>query len=391
MLDRFIGFWRSKRANVAIIFGLSLVPISIAAGCGLDMARAMIVRARLTQALDAAGLAVGGASSAGYSQSQLQTLAQQYFNANYVMDRSYGMPASVTMTIVNKTATLSSSVAMPTVLVRLADIIGCAHCDTMNIPVSTQIVWGQTKLWVSLVLDNTGSMTQTDNTGVSKISALKTGTHQLLDILQAAAQNPGDVQVAILPFSKDVNVGTSNGSASWVDWTDWEAPPPNSLPASTVGPGSACPYSTNSNGYGCQVNPTNGSITTATIPSSGTYSGYICPTVDNGRSNTGRGGHYYNGCYNSTKQISGCTSNCRYNHSWIINAHSTWGGCIEDRTQPYDVQNTSPSGTATNFPTENAQSCPPATVMALGYDWNALSSKVDSMQAQGSTNQTIGL
>ncbi|MBV8799151.1 MAG: pilus assembly protein TadG, partial [Alphaproteobacteria bacterium] len=74
-----------------------------------------------------------------------------------------------------------------------------------------------------------------------------------------------------------------------------------------------------------------------------------------------------------------------------INAHSTWGGCIEDRTQPYDVQNTSPSGTATNFPTENAQSCPPATVMALGYDWNALSSKVDSMQAQGSTNQTIGL
>src|SRR6185437_7908528 len=32
-----------------------------------------------------------------------------------------------------------------------------------------------------------------------------------------------------------------------------------------------------------------------------------------------------------------------------------------------------------------------ATVMGLSYDWSALSNKVDSMAAQGSTNQTVGL
>ena len=219
-------FWRSRSGNVAIIFALSLVPIAVAAGAGLDLARAMMVRARLTQALDAAGLAVGGASGSGLSQSQLQTLAQQYFNANYKEDKTLGTPAAVSVTISGQTATLSSRVAMPTVLVRVADLFGCTKCDTMNIPVSDGIVWGQSKLWVSLVLDNTGSMTQTDLTGTSKISALKTGANQLLTILQNAAQNPGDVQVAIVPFSKDVNVGTANVNASWIDWTDWQAAPP---------------------------------------------------------------------------------------------------------------------------------------------------------------------
>jgi Flp pilus assembly protein TadG len=40
-----------------MIFGLAIVPVMLGAGVGLDMARAMIVRARLTEALDAAGLA----------------------------------------------------------------------------------------------------------------------------------------------------------------------------------------------------------------------------------------------------------------------------------------------------------------------------------------------
>src|ERR1700742_1338039 len=84
------SFARSKRANVAIIFGLSLVPITLGAGVGLDMARAMIVRSRLTEALDAAGLAVG--STPSLSQTAMETMARQYFAANYTTDTSYGVP-----------------------------------------------------------------------------------------------------------------------------------------------------------------------------------------------------------------------------------------------------------------------------------------------------------
>jgi hypothetical protein len=81
-----------------------------------------------------------------------------------------------------------------------------------------------------------------------------------------------------------------------------------------------------------------------------------------------------------------------YNHTWVVNDHSTWGGCIMDRAQDYDISNTTPSSTATNFPAENAQSCVPSVMMgSLSYSWTALNSEVDSMTAGGNTNQPVGL
>ncbi|HEY1961630.1 MAG TPA: TadE/TadG family type IV pilus assembly protein [Rhizomicrobium sp.] len=411
---------------MAIIFGLSVVPITIAAGAGLDFARALMVRARIEQALDAAGLAVGGASQSGMSQSQLQTLAQQYFNANYVEDHSFGTPASVSVTVAadGKSATLATSIVVPTVLVKVGDVMGCTHCDSVTVPVSSTIVWGTTKLWVALVLDNTGSMTQTDASGTSKISALKTATHQLLTILQGAASTPGDVQVSIVPFSKDVNVGTGNVGASWIDWTDWASQPANGAAAIpvTTGPSDTCPFTTASHGFACQSSSTNASSAAASVLSTCTingtsYNGCICPTVDNGSRNSGRLGHYYNGCYVSvsagttTTVSTGSTATCtvsghvyhncscsgsfssktcratNYNHNWTVNAHSTWNGCITDRTQNSDVT----TGTS-SFPAENAQSCVPSVMKGqIGYDWAGLSTEVDNMSAGGSTNQPIGL
>ncbi len=80
-----------------------------------------------------------------------------------------------------------------------------------------------------------------------------------------------------------------------------------------------------------------------------------------------------------------------WNHTWVVNDHSTWGGCIMDRNQSYDAQNTAPTSTATNFPAENTQNCVPSTLSSLSYDWSALSTQVDAMSAGGTTNQTVGL
>ena len=54
------------------------------------------------------------------------------------------------------------------------------------------------------------------------MTALKTATKSLLDQLKAAAATHGDVYVSIIPFVKDVNVGTTNYNATWIDWTDWD-------------------------------------------------------------------------------------------------------------------------------------------------------------------------
>ncbi|HXC54265.1 MAG TPA: pilus assembly protein [Rhizomicrobium sp.] len=403
------AFLSNRDANVAMIFAISIIPVTIAAGTGLDLARAMIVRSALSEALDSSALAV--ASTTGLTQAQMQTEAQNYFNANYKTDSSYGTPSTISVVVSGQEVTVSTTVPMPTTL------IGIAGIHTVNITESSTVVWGQNKLWVSLVLDNTGSMTQTDGTGTSKISALITATHQLLTMLQNASSTAGDVRAAIIPFSKTVNVGTSNVGASWIDWTDWKAAPPGGAPATTVGPGDSCPWSSGSDGFGCVKTPTNGSSSTSTIPSSGTYSGYICPGVEAANASTGAGGHYFNGCYTSvatggtTTVSTGSSATCNgytnctctgsngskkckadnYTHTWTVNATSTWDGCVMDRTQSYDVNTTAPTGTSTYFPAENTQSCVPSVLGTLSYDWAALSAQVDAMTAGGSTNQTIGL
>jgi len=137
----------------------------------------------------------------------------------------------------------------------------------------------------------------------------------------------------------------------------------------------------------------NGSSSVNNIPTSGTYAGYICPGIDWGTYNAGRTAHFYNGCYNSVKTVAGCSSNCNYTHTWIPNSHATWTGCFMDRTQSNDVSNTTPVvGTpATLFPAENNFYCPPATILPIAYNWTALSTAVDAMTANGSTNQPIGL
>ena len=408
------AFLCNRDANVAMIFAISLVPVLIAAGAGLDLARAMIVKSALSEALDAAALSVG--ATPGLTQAQMQTQAQNYFNANYKIDPAYGSPGALTVVPSGQSVTVSTSVPMPTTLMNVAGI------HTVNVASSSTVVWGQTKLWVSLVLDNTGSMTQSDATGTTKISALITATDQLLTMLQNASTTAGDVQAAIIPFSKTVNVGTSNVGASWIDWTDWKAAPPSSTPANTVGPGDSCPYSWNSNGFACAPSATNdsnctnggwGSDCVGTVP----VNGLICPSVHQADANTGLGGHYYNGCYTSvatgsTVQVSSgssatCTGyhNCTcsgsgslkkckantYNHVWTANNTNTWGGCIMDRSQNYDVNNSNPSGANGLFPAENTQDCVPSTLNALSYSWSTLKTKVDAMTAGGTTNQTVGL
>ena len=477
------AFGRHKGANVAMMFALSLLPLAIAAGAGLDFANAMMVRDDMADALDAAALALGAQNN--LSSTDANTLAQKVFNANY---KGPGSP-TVTPHINGQQVSVSASDSVATTLLSL---VGKPYID---VSVNARVVWGQTKLWVALVLDNTGSMSQTDSTGTSKMTALKDASHSLLTTLQGVAGNAGDVQAAIVPFARDIRVGTSNVNASWIDWSDWNTQY-STAPSSTVGPGSNCPFS-----VGCVSQP--GSTSSVSkVPSSGTYKGYICPNALSS-STPGQVGHYYEGCYDSVAQstltttttvaqpmkdqlscqtINGgsqtCTENNGYpktnggaqtntstnttsgytgdstntsspiisnsnttdgsqscstkkgvktctwtqtvtytstvttttqtgtnfSHTWLINDHSLWSGCIMDRgpssipsgdtpANDYDTSSTSPNtGIADSlFPAENDQSCPIASITTLTYDWTALSDAVDAMSPNGGTNQTIGL
>jgi len=438
------AFARAKRGNVAMMFGLAMVPLVISAGVGLDYARAMLVRQQMSEALDAAALAVG--STPGLTVSTVQPVAQKYFAANYTIDQTaFGAPSQVvvnTFDPVLGTVQLSTTANMPTILMSIVGI------TTMPVSTSSTVAWGQSKLWVALVLDNSGSMAQGDSSG-SKMSALQNASQQLLTTLQNASATPGDVQVSIVPFVKVVNVGTANKSASWIDFTsDWGAPPVtnqatdthqadtdtelNGDPLNSFGPGDSCPYD-GSAGYKCTPTPVNdthcytGSGSDdciSTIPSSGTTKGYICPSMHIGGTLDGLPYHFYNGCWTGTTSStpvtissgssatcgghsstncsctgSGSGKTCKtkvWHHTWVANSTSTWDGCIMDReknppaSSDYDVSIATPASGYTLFPAENNVYCAVATVTPLSYDWTTLSSQITAMTAFGATNQAIG-
>ena len=73
IFSNLIRLFRDKGGNVATIFAVALVPITIVGGSAVDVGQAMNARGRLAEALDAAALAVG--AQEGLSQEEAQTLA----------------------------------------------------------------------------------------------------------------------------------------------------------------------------------------------------------------------------------------------------------------------------------------------------------------------------
>jgi Flp pilus assembly protein TadG len=206
-LKRFAG---EQRGNAAMIFGLTAMVVITAGGAGVDFARAVDTRGRMAAALDAAALAVGGQT--GLSDSEIQAMAQKYFDANFTpLD---GQKPTVQAAPGTNTIALSVSSKMPTTLLSLAGI------KNIDLGVSNEAERATTskKMRVVLALDNTGSMAVS-----GKMDALKTATHNLLDKLQEmAAQPDSDIQVAIVPFAREVNVGGTNYTQTWVRWDFWD-------------------------------------------------------------------------------------------------------------------------------------------------------------------------
>ncbi len=314
-----------------MIFSLASVPLVLAVGGTIDYSRAALARSQMQDALDAAALAMSKTVRT-LTSDQLNQQAVAYFNANFNAPGTKNITVTPVYTSTKTTLTLDGSLTVDTYFLPLIGI------ETIPINTTSTVTWGTTRLRVALVLDTTGSMDQS-----GKMTALKQATHNLLNQLESAAGIDGDVYVSIVPFVKDVNVGASQYAQSWIDWTDWDAANGN------------CSVSGSSSKSSCQSNGT-------------------C-------SNS-----YFNG--NKTWCL-------WYGYSWTAGtwtpkSHSTWNGCITDRTQDYDTKNTAPTSTATNFPAEQYGSCP-AQLTGLTYDWSALSTLVDSMSPNGNTNQAIGL
>jgi Flp pilus assembly protein TadG len=204
-------FLRARGGNVAPLFALAIVPIIGVVGAAVDYSRASAVRSDMQSALDATALMLSK-EAAGQTNSQLSTKANAYFNAMFKKDGAEGVVIKASQANEDGSVlTVDGSGKVPTSFTKL---FGVSNVEFKS---SSTVKWGSTKLRVALALDNTGSMSSS-----GKMTALKKATKSLLTILQAAATTPGDVQVSIVPFAKDVNIGAGNYKENWLDWSDWD-------------------------------------------------------------------------------------------------------------------------------------------------------------------------
>ncbi|HKC32432.1 MAG TPA: pilus assembly protein TadG-related protein, partial [Xanthobacteraceae bacterium] len=231
----FQRFLDDRNASVAPLLALSIVPIVGLIGASVDYGRASSARATLQSLVDSTVLAIAqdaAKASPPLTQDQVNAKASDYFNALYTHSQtdSAHMPGGAAPPVVTANyspATGNNLVVTATSSVNMT-FMSILPFTSTQIPIaaSSTARWGNTRLRVALVLDNTGSMTG-GGLGTAdspnKIQALKTASHNLLAQLQRAAANDGDVYVSIIPFTKDVNVDPSNYTRSWVDFTAWDA------------------------------------------------------------------------------------------------------------------------------------------------------------------------
>jgi Flp pilus assembly protein TadG len=316
-------FWRNRQGSVAPMLGIAIIPLMGAVGAAVDYTQASATRTAFQTALDSTALMLSK-TAALQTSSQLQTAATNAFNALFTSTNAKNVTITASYSTTNGSQlVLNGSAAVNT------NFLSVLGIDTIHITASTTSTWGNTRLRVALVLDNTGSMAQS-----GKITALKTATENLLTQLQTAVVTSGDVYVSIVPFVNAVNLGPANYSATWIDWTDWNA---------VNGKCSNTNYSTQSTCVAAHKtwtpanhNTWNGCVTDRGLPIT---TGPDLPSAGN----------------------------------------------YDENVNPPVAGNL-----ATLYPAFQAPSCPQAAI-GLNYNWSAMTTEVGNMQAGGSTDQPIGL
>lgn len=202
MLGKFI---RSRSGNFAILSGLAIVPLCLAAGVAIDYSRHLSAQKHLQEMVDATSLSL--ASSREKDQTKLERLATDFLTGNQNVNRVHNVRLDA-LKSTNDDVDISVSGSIPTTFMALA---GYERLDVRASALAERAVNGRVE--VALVLDNTDSMSLTVS-GTTRIAALKTAANKLVDEL--LRENDGAVRIGLVPYGEYVNVGTTNRNATWL-------------------------------------------------------------------------------------------------------------------------------------------------------------------------------
>lgn len=202
----FRKFWDSRRGNFAMMFGLAIIPVLLAAGMAVDYSRSLQAKTHLQDLADAASLALASANI--QEEAKLKAFAEKYVLANF--------DGSIVDEVAVGDVSLKDDAYDVEVRGKLHTyFMSIASIDELNVNTSALAIRGiNGSVEVALVLDNTWSMSDTDSSGVKKIDALKSAARELVTSLHK--NSDASVRISVVPYADYVNVGVSNRNKSWV-------------------------------------------------------------------------------------------------------------------------------------------------------------------------------
>ena len=188
----FRRFAKSENGNIAVLFGITLLPLLSFVGAAIDYTRANNARSSMQAALDSTALMVSKDLSQGLiTTANISTAAQAYFAALYTNPDAKSVAVSATYTA---NSTSGSTIQVNGSAQVTTDFMRVAGFPTLSFNTSSTAAWGNVRMRVAMALDNTGSMADD-----GKMPALQTAAKSLIDQLSALAKNPGDVYISIAP------------------------------------------------------------------------------------------------------------------------------------------------------------------------------------------------
>ncbi len=145
-------FGGARDGNIAIIFGLAVIPMLAFVGAAIDYSRANDLKADMQVALDSTALMVSKTAST-MTAAQIQSSAHSYFLALFQQPDAENIQFTATYS-----STGGSNVVIDGSADMATDFMGLLGLQSISITGSSTAKWGSTRLRVALVLDNTGSM-----------------------------------------------------------------------------------------------------------------------------------------------------------------------------------------------------------------------------------------
>ena len=203
IMSKLFRFGNSESGALAPILAVAAIPVIMAAGIAVDYGNAISMQARLQAAVDAAALAAGRESN--MSESELNRIANDYFNSNFGSPANSGTP-QMQLVINDDNLVVNGTVTVKNYLTKIAGF------NTTKITATSQVTKEATGLEVVLVFDNTGSMGQQ-----SRLSTLKVAANDFVEILFGPRDVADTLKVAVVPFSQFVNVGPDKSDKFWLD------------------------------------------------------------------------------------------------------------------------------------------------------------------------------